>query len=82
MTSPRQYHIGFGRDDLPEGTSIALLSGDPHRSELIAMDRLGEGRALARNRGLDSFLAELPSGRPVVASCARARWMRVHSVSA
>ena len=66
MTSPRQYHIGFGRDDLPAGTSIALLSGDPHRSELIAMDRLGDGRALSRNRGLDAFLAELPSGRPVV----------------
>jgi len=66
MTSPRQYHIGFGRDDLPAGTSIALLSGDPHRSELIATERLGDGRALSRNRGLDAFLAELPSGRPVV----------------
>jgi uridine phosphorylase len=66
MTSPRQYHIGFGRDDLAEGTSIALLSGDPGRSELIAMQRLSGGRALARNRGLDAFAAELPGGRPVV----------------
>jgi uridine phosphorylase len=66
MTSPRQYHIGFGADDLPDGTTIALLSGDPHRSELIAMDRLTGGRALARNRGLDSFVAELPGARPVV----------------
>lgn len=66
MTSPRQYHIGFGRDDLPDGTTIALLSGDPDRSELIAMDRLGGGRNLARNRGLDAFVADLPGGRPVV----------------
>jgi uridine phosphorylase len=66
VTSPRQYHIGFGADDLPDGTSIALLSGDPHRSELIATDRLTGGRDLSRNRGLDSFIAELPSGRPVV----------------
>ncbi len=66
MTSTRQYHIGFGPDDLPDGTSIALLSGDPHRSELIAMNHLSGGRDLSRNRGLDSFLAELPSGRPVV----------------
>ena len=30
------------------------------------MERLGDGRALARNRGLDSFLATLPGGAPVV----------------
>lgn len=66
MTSPRQYHIGFGADDLPEGATIALLSGDPNRSELIATERLDNGRDLARNRGLDAFLAELPGGRPVV----------------
>lgn len=62
----RQYHIGFGRADLPDGTDIALLSGDPTRSELVAMDRLANGRALSRNRGLDGFVAELPSGEPVV----------------
>ena len=54
------------RSDLPDGTSIALLSGDPGRSELIAATHLGGGRALARNRGLDSFLATLPGGAPVV----------------
>ena len=32
-----KYHIGFGRSDLPDGTTIALLSGDPGRSELIAI---------------------------------------------
>lgn len=64
--SERQYHVGFGRDDVPAGTSLALLSGDPGRSELIATQHLGGGRELARNRGLDAFVADLPSGRPAV----------------
>lgn len=64
--SDAPYHIGFGRSDLPEGTSIALLSGDPDRSALIACDHLDSGRDLARNRGLDSFVADLPDGTPVV----------------
>jgi len=62
----RKYHIGFGVADLPDDTSIALLSGDPGRSELLATSRLAGGRALARNRGLDAFVAELPGGAPVV----------------
>lgn len=62
----RKYHIGFGRGDLPDGTAIALLSGDPGRSELIATSHLTHGEALARNRGLDSFVATLPGGAPVV----------------
>lgn len=65
-SAERQYHIGFGASDLPEGTTIALLSGDPGRTEHLATERLAEGRALARNRGLDAFAAALPSGRPVV----------------
>jgi uridine phosphorylase len=64
--SERQYHVGFGRDDVPAGTSLALLSGDPGRSELIATQHLGGGRELARNRGLDAFAATLPGGAPVV----------------
>ncbi len=60
------YHVGFGRDDLPEGTTLALMSGDPGRSELIATEHLSGGRELARNRGLDAFVANLPGGRPVV----------------
>ena len=60
------YHIGFGRDDVPEGPSIALVSGDPARSELIATAHLEQARVLARNRGLDSFLARLPGGAPIV----------------
>ena len=62
----RKYHIGFGRADVPAGTTIALLSGDPGRSELIAATHLAGARGLARNRGLDSFVATLPSGAPVV----------------
>jgi uridine phosphorylase len=65
-TDDRKYHIGFGRSDLPDGTTIALLSGDPGRSELIATTHLGGGRELARNRGLDSYLATLPGGADVV----------------
>jgi uridine phosphorylase len=61
-----KYHIGFARRDLPSGAAIALLSGDPGRSELIATAYLTGGRELARNRGLDSFLAVLPGGVPVV----------------
>jgi uridine phosphorylase len=60
------YHVGFGREDLDDGTSIALLSGDPGRSELIATAHLDGARELSRHRGLDSFAAMLPGGAPVV----------------
>ena len=65
-TSDRLYHIGFGPSDLPDGTDLVLLSGDPGRSELIAKEHLGNGTDLSRHRGLDSFLAHLPGGRPVI----------------
>ncbi len=65
-TSDQLYHIGFGLSDLPEGTDLVLLSGDPGRSELIAKEHLGNGTDLSRHRGLDSFLAHLPDGRPVI----------------
>jgi uridine phosphorylase len=60
------YHVGFSAGDLPDGTTIALLSGDPARSELIATGRLDGGTELGRNRGLDSFVARLPRGAPVL----------------
>lgn len=60
------YHIGFGPADLEAGTAVALLSGDPGRSELIATEHLDGGRPLSRHRGLDAFAARLPGGRPVV----------------
>ena len=60
------YHIGFGVEHIPTGTSIVLLSGDPARSELIATKHLRDGVLLARSRGLDAFHARLPSGAPVL----------------
>lgn len=60
------YHLGFGPDDLAPGTTVALLSGDPARSEHIAVGHLAGGRELARHRGLDAFAATLPGGSPVV----------------
>ena len=62
----RLYHVGFAPSDLDDGTTIALLSGDPERSEHIATERLDAGRELSRNRGLDAFAARLPGGAPVV----------------
>ena len=62
------YHLGFGAADLDPGTSIALLSGDPSRSEHIAADRLSGLRVLSRHRGLDAFAATLPGGSPVVSA--------------
>ena len=60
------YHLGFGTADLDEGTTIALLSGDPSRSERVATDHLTGMRVLSRHRGLDAFAARLPGGAPVV----------------
>lgn len=60
------YHLGFEPEDLVAGTHVALLSGDPGRSESIATDYLSDSRSLARNRGLDVFSAKLPDGAPVV----------------
>jgi uridine phosphorylase len=60
------YHLGFGTGDLEESTTIALLSGDPSRSERIASEHLTGMRVLSRHRGLDAFAATLPGGAPVV----------------
>ena len=68
MTTGRLYHIGFGVDDLPERPTLALLSGDPARSESIATTFLDSPRVLARNRGLDAFFGALPVAPR---SCAR-----------
>ncbi len=61
------YHVGFGLDDLgPEPPTAVLLSGDPERSEYIAIEKLTGARVLSRNRGLTTFHAVLPNGRPVL----------------
>ncbi|MEO6627941.1 MAG: nucleoside phosphorylase [Aquihabitans sp.] len=60
------YHLGFSRNDMLDGTTIALLSGDPERSEHIATERLHASHELSRNRGLNAYAAQLPSGSPVL----------------
>ncbi len=62
----RLYHIDIAPAHLPDDVTTVLLSGDPARSELIATEHLTDARPLGRNRGLDSFLATLPSGRGVL----------------
>ena len=71
MGSDQQYHIGFGREELVEATgghapTLVLLSGDPSRSRLIATTHLSDATLLSDHRGLDSFVARLPSGVPVI----------------
>jgi uridine phosphorylase len=65
----KQYHIGFGREDL--GTSppaIAFLSGDPDRARHIAQTYLRNGRILSENRGLNSYLGYLSNGQPLLSA--------------
>jgi uridine phosphorylase len=62
----RQYHIGFSVDDLDTETTIALLSGDPKRSQYIATEKLRNARLLSDERGLNSYIGTLENGRPVV----------------
>ncbi|MEN8690353.1 MAG: uridine phosphorylase [Desulfuromonadales bacterium] len=63
MHDDQLYHIGFGRADLGENPPIAaLLSGDPERARLIAEETDGVRciQTLSENRGLSSYLCELP----------------------
>ena len=69
MDDTRQYHIGFGRADLgstSDAPTLVLLSGDPNRSTYIANSKLANPRVLSENRGLNSYVADLPDGRPVI----------------
>jgi len=67
MDDTRKYHIGFGQSDLgQDAPTLVLLSGDPNRSTHIARDRLANARVLSENRGLNSYVAELSDGRPVI----------------
>ncbi len=68
-SSPRFYHIGFGRDDLGDQVpTTALLSGDPDRAKLIAERYLAGARVLSEHRGLNSYVGQLPGGAPIL-SC-------------
>ncbi|MBW4613956.1 MAG: nucleoside phosphorylase [Desmonostoc vinosum HA7617-LM4] len=69
MAAQRFYHIGFGHDDLGSlPPSIALLSGDPERSRLIAQTYLQDVRLLSENRGLNSYVGYLPNHRPILSA--------------
>jgi uridine phosphorylase len=63
------YHIGFGRDDLGfKPPTIALLSGDPARTDLIAQNYLQDVRLLSESRGLNSYVGSLPNGCPILSA--------------
>lgn len=69
MPSKRFYHIGFGQDDLGSSPpSIALLSGDPERSHLIARTYLQDVRVLSENRGLNSYVGYLSNGHTILSA--------------
>ncbi|MBC1223956.1 nucleoside phosphorylase [Nostoc sp. UCD121] len=69
MANKRFYHIGFGQDDLGSSPpSIALLSGDPERSRLIAQTYFQDVRLLSENRGLNSYVGYLPNGRSILSA--------------
>jgi uridine phosphorylase len=69
MASHRFYHIGFGRDDLGSNPpTLALLSGDPERTRLIAQEYLEDIYPLSENRGLNSYRGCLPNGCPIVSA--------------
>lgn len=69
MSDAKLYHIGFGKDDLGESPpTIALLSGDPERSRLIAESYLQSVRSLSENRGLNSYLGILPNGKVLLSA--------------
>ncbi|MCX8088622.1 MAG: nucleoside phosphorylase [Meiothermus ruber] len=63
------YHIGFGPEDLGDNPpTLAILSGDPGRATQIAQTRLSQTKVLSENRGLNSYLGFLPSGRPIISA--------------
>jgi uridine phosphorylase len=69
MATDSFYHIGFGRSALGATPPvIALLSGDPDRSRMIAENYLREVKLLSDHRGLNSYLGLLPNGRPALAA--------------
>ncbi|MEN8690356.1 MAG: nucleoside phosphorylase [Desulfuromonadales bacterium] len=66
MNVDQLYHIGFGRSDLGDNPpTAALLCGDPERARMIARETDGVRciKTLSENRGLNSYLCELPDGK-------------------
>lgn len=69
MTNKHLYHLGFSQDDLGvHSPTIALLSGDPERASLIARTYLQNVRLLSKNRGLNSYVGNLPNGSTILSA--------------
>lgn len=69
MTKQHLYHLGFGLDDLgQQPPTIALLSGDPERAHLIAKTYLQNIHLLSENRGLNTYLGNLPNGSIILSA--------------
>ena len=63
----RLYHIGFSKSDLGSNApKTVLLSGEPERSRYIAHTYLQNVKLLSEYRGLNSYLGNLPNGKPVL----------------
>ena len=62
-----KYHIGFSQSDLGANPPYtAILSGEPERSKAIAQTYLKDVKLLSQYRGLNSYLGELPNGKPIL----------------
>ena len=62
-----KYHIGFSKLDLGANPPhTVILSGEPERSHSIAQTYLKDVKLLSQYRGLNSYLGELPNGKPVL----------------
>jgi uridine phosphorylase len=69
MTTSSFYHIGFGSAELgPTPPTIAVLSGDPERAHMIALEHLRDARMLSEHRGLSSYVGFLPGGRALLSA--------------
>jgi uridine phosphorylase len=61
------YHIGFSQDELGvNAPQIVLLSGESERSRYIAQTYLQNVKLLSQYRGLNSYLGNLPNGKPIL----------------
>lgn len=63
----KQYHIGFGADDIA-GIDIAFLSGDPDRATRIAEQYLTPEKPLSTVRALNSYIGVTPGGKRIVSA--------------
>jgi uridine phosphorylase len=62
-----KYHIGFSQSDFgSDAPQTVILSGEPERSHYIARTYLQNVKPLSKYRGLDSYLGNLPCGKPIL----------------